>query len=300
MAQQSKKQKKAAAFRARQKAKVDAIPDVPEADPVEVDEEAVAPEPEGKRKRKRDDADEDDEEKGKEKGKDNDKGKDKGKGKETEEEKEKPKKNKESKQRFILFIGNLGFKTTRDVVAAHFAKELGRTPSVRLLTEKAIGRAPPKSRGIAFLELSTSAELQTCLRLHHSQLGGRQINVELTAGGGGKGDTRKAKLAERNKRVGGQRERRAEREKEAGGEEAEAGIGEGKAAWEEIDKDEDAPAGYKMRGGRRVKVKGKDERPTKRARNDVSGWEARGASGGSAARGRKKWEPTGANAVRVG
>ncbi|BEI84025.1 hypothetical protein CcaverHIS002_0406290 [Cutaneotrichosporon cavernicola] len=296
MAQQSKKQQKAAAFRARQKAKVDAISDVPEADPVEVDEEAVAPEPEGKRKRKRDDADEDAEDTDKDKSK----SKDKGKSKETVEEKDKPKKTKESKQRFILFIGNLGFKTTRDAVAAHFAKELGRTPSVRLLTEKATGRAPPKSRGIAFLELSTSAELQTCLRLHHSQLGGRQINVELTAGGGGKGDTRKAKLAERNKRVGGQRERRAEREKEAGGEEAEAGIGEGKAAWEETEKDEDAPAGYKMRGGRRVKVKGKDERPAKRARNDVSGWEARGASGGSAARGRKKWEPTGANAVRVG
>ncbi|CAK9781008.1 unnamed protein product [Cutaneotrichosporon oleaginosum] len=292
MAAQSKKQQKAAAFRARQKAKADAIPDVPEADDEEVDEAPVAPEPEGKRKRKRaEDADEEDEEKGQDK--------DKGKTK-AEEEKEKPKKTKESKQRFILFIGNLGFKTTREDVAAHFSKELGRTPSVRLLTEKATGRAPPKSRGIAFLELASSAELQTCLRLHHSQLAGRRINVELTAGGGGKGETRRAKLAERNKRVGGQRERRAEREKEAGGEEAEPGIGEGRAAWDEP-KEEEAPAGYKMRGGRRVKVKGKDERPAKRARGDeVSGWAARGASGGSAARGRKKWEPTGANAVAVG
>ncbi|GMK53845.1 hypothetical protein CspeluHIS016_0104310 [Cutaneotrichosporon spelunceum] len=296
---QSKKQQKAAAFRARQKAKADAIPDVPEADPVEVDEAPVAPEPEGKRKRKRDDADADDEGKDKDKGKAKDKAKEKEKAK--KEDKDKPKKTKESKQRFILFIGNLGFRTTRDDVAAHFAKELGRTPSVRLLTEKATGRAPPKSRGIAFLELGTSAELQTCLRLHHSQLAGRRVNVELTAGGGGKSDARKAKLAERNKRVGGQRERRAEREKEAG-EEAEPGIGEGKAAWEEPEREEEeAPAGYKMRGGRRVKVKGKDERPAKRARNeDVSGWATRGASGGSAARGRKKWEPTGANAVAVG
>lgn len=127
---------------------------------------------------------------------------------------------------------------------------------MRLLTEKAVGTRPPKSRGIAFLELSSSAELQTCLRLHHSQLSGRRINVELTAGGGGKSDARKAKLAERNKRIGGQREKRAEREKEEGGE-ADPGIGEGKAAWEEPREEEEAPAGYKMRGGRRVKVKGK-------------------------------------------
>lgn len=54
--------------------------------------------------------------------------------------------------------------------------------------------------------------------------------------------------------MGGQRERRAEREKEAG-EGDEPAIGEGKAAWEEPEAEE--AEGYKMRGGRRVKVKGK-------------------------------------------
>jgi hypothetical protein len=57
--------------------------------------------------------------------------------------------------------------------------------------------------------------MQACLKLHHSTLQNRRINVELTAGGGGKSDARQGKIKERNDRVGGQRERRAEREKEA-------------------------------------------------------------------------------------
>lgn len=101
---------------------------------------------------------------------------------------------------------------------------------MRLLTTKADPKSnqPPKSRGIAFLELPSSAAMQACLKLHHSLLQGRRINVELTAGGGGKSEGRQEKIKSRNERVGGQRERRAEREKEAEGEasaggEAEAG-----------------------------------------------------------------------------
>lgn len=58
--------------------------------------------------------------------------------------------------------------------------------------------------------------MQACLKLHHSSIQNRRINVELTAGGGGKSDARQGKIKERNDRVGGQRERRAEKEKEAG------------------------------------------------------------------------------------
>ena len=57
--------------------------------------------------------------------------------------------------------------------------------------------------------------MQACLKLHHSTLDRRRINVELTAGGGGKSDARSAKIKERNDRVGGQRERRAVKEREA-------------------------------------------------------------------------------------
>lgn len=136
----------------------------------------------------------------------------------------------------------------------------GRLPAVRLLTTKPTPKAPSKSRGIAFLELPTSAELQACLKLHHSSLNGRIINVELTAGGGGKSGARKEKIRERNDRVGGQRERRAEREAEAeGGVEGGEGRVEPGGAGRDGKPGTGAEAtegeGFKTRGGRRVKAK---------------------------------------------
>lgn len=138
---------------------------------------------------------------------------------------------------------------------------------------------PPKSRGIAFLELPSSAAMQACLKLHHSLLAGRRINVELTAGGGGKSEGRVEKIKARNERVGGQRERRAEKEKEAaieagepipmpagqaneegrkrGGKRKEHGdepkpVEVVRADGETVNADGEA---IKVRGGRRVKVK---------------------------------------------
>lgn len=74
-------------------------------------------------------------------------------------------------------------------------------PTIRLLTPKPTSSSKPtiKSKGCAFLEFTHKNALQQALKLHHSQLDGRMINVELTAGGGGKGDTRLAKLKQRNK-----------------------------------------------------------------------------------------------------
>lgn len=123
-------------------------------------------------------------------------------------------------------------------------------PSVRLLTTKATPTQAAKSRGIAFLELPSSTVLQACLKLHHSELKGRTINVELTAGGGGSSEDRKKKIQERNQRVGGQRERRAEREKETGGGEENDAF-EGQPSGQKGDDEKKA----KMRGGRRVKAK---------------------------------------------
>lgn len=89
----------------------------------------------------------------------------------------------------------------------------GITPQVRLLTTKPTraGQAP-KSRGIAFLEVPTSENMQAALKLHHTTLNSRRINVELTAGGGGKSDSRVGKIKERNERVDVQRVKRAEKE----------------------------------------------------------------------------------------
>lgn len=55
------------------------------------------------------------------------------------------------------------------------------------------------------MEFKHRGALQQGLKLHHSQLDGRQINVELTAGGGGKGLARMKKLKERNKELDVQR-----------------------------------------------------------------------------------------------
>ena len=142
--------------------------------------------------------------------------------------------------------------------------DVGHAPAVRLLTNKSTpspatsGKAKrkpvaAKSRGIAFLELPTSLELQACLKLHHSSLKERIINVELTAGGGGKGEGRREKIRERNVRVGQQRERKAEREKEPGTE-VDHGVEIVQEGEKKKIRTETAMEGMKIRGGRRVKI----------------------------------------------
>lgn len=163
-----------------------------------------------------------------------------------------------------------------------YAHRIGHYPQVRLLTTKPDNpKQQPKSRGIAFLELPTSTDLQAALKLHHTQLNGRRINVELTAGGGGKGEERSKKVKERNERVGVQRVRREEKEREAaaaagdtGGNAAAAATdpaaipsaGEGSAVGTQLPSGVDPKQGkteggnteyqdgVKIRGGRRVKV----------------------------------------------
>ncbi len=78
------------------------------------------------------------------------------------------------------------------------------TPSVTRASANVV-----KSKGCAFLEFSTRPALQAALRLHQSVLDRRRINVELTAGGGGKGDARLAKLKARNKELAAQRVRQS-------------------------------------------------------------------------------------------
>lgn len=77
-------------------------------------------------------------------------------------------------------------------------------PAVRLPTAKT-AQPSSKSKGYAFLEFNDKKALQQALRLHHSELEGRKINVELTAGGGGKSEHRVKKLQERNKDLHEQR-----------------------------------------------------------------------------------------------
>lgn len=128
--------------------------------------------------------------------------------------------------KFILFIGNMAFTTTTETISKHFGQTCGEVPSVRLLTRKADpdalanlpaskqksiakGKAQdpskPQSRGCAFVEFKSSEALRKALKFHHTMLEGRKINVELTAGGGGKSEKRMEKIKEKN--VGLEKER---------------------------------------------------------------------------------------------
>ncbi|KAI5836492.1 hypothetical protein K523DRAFT_288891 [Schizophyllum commune Tattone D] len=117
---------------------------------------------------------------------------------------------KKVKQRLILFVGNLKFSTSKEAIQRHFSA-CEPPPEIRLLTPKTTkpGAAPTKSKGCAFLEFQNKTALQQALKLHQSELEGRLINVELTAGGGGKSEARLNKLKQRNKEMLTRRDKKA-------------------------------------------------------------------------------------------
>ncbi|KAF1800347.1 hypothetical protein V8B55DRAFT_1536916 [Mucor lusitanicus] len=123
------------------------------------------------------------------------------------------KKNRRSKKssnmegsRYIVFVGNLPYTTTKEDLEKHF-ESAGGIKSVRLLTDKATG----KPKGFAFMEFENSKDLNKALAFHHTFFKKRQINVELTAGGGGsKSDARKEKLKIKNERLAEERTKKHE------------------------------------------------------------------------------------------
>ncbi|KAG5221062.1 RRM domain-containing protein [Salix suchowensis] len=104
-------------------------------------------------------------------------------------------------------------KTDKSSIKQRFILFVEPPPSVRLLTPKPSksANASHKSKGCAFLEFSQKSGLQQALKLHQSDLDGRRINVELTAGGGGKSEQRLTKLRTRNKELSQQRQKHGEK-----------------------------------------------------------------------------------------
>ena len=100
-----------------------------------------------------------------------------------------------NKKRYILFLGNLPHSATRDDIAEYFSKRGVPIADLRLLTDRESGM----SKGYAFAEFINAKVMQNALKFHRSKLGGRTLNVEVTCGGGGKGDKRKQKIRERNR-----------------------------------------------------------------------------------------------------
>jgi nucleolar protein 6 len=144
----------------------------------------------------------------------------------------------EKTHRFILFVGNLPYSATDVALRAHFKKLEPYT--LRHRTDP----KTKKSKGFAFLEFENYDRMKTCLKLYHHSMfdpngtqpvadevgdgeedsasklknvkdgkNARRINVELTAGGGGKAEGRKEKIRAKNERLGEQRQRRAEAER---------------------------------------------------------------------------------------
>lgn len=100
---------------------------------------------------------------------------------------------KDSKNKYVLFIGNLPYDITREQLEDHFRKT-GGIKSIRIPREK----TTDKGRGFAYMEFDGRISHGIALRLHQTTLGGRKINVEFTSIGGGKSEARKEKLKQKN------------------------------------------------------------------------------------------------------
>ena len=100
-----------------------------------------------------------------------------------------------------LFVGQLPYSATAADIQKHFRQGgVAGGLKVRLRTHSDGGR----SRGTAFVELSSESDVHTALRLHRSPMDGRRINVERTVGGGGNTAARKEKLGELREKQGSQ------------------------------------------------------------------------------------------------
>ncbi|CUA67543.1 hypothetical protein RSOLAG22IIIB_07425 [Rhizoctonia solani] len=201
-------------------------------------------------------------------------------------------------KRFILFVGNLPYTISKAQILEHFS-ECSPAPAIRLLTSKSRTGKPQtavqaaKNKGCAFLEFSSHEAMQAAIRKHHSELAGRRINVELTAGGGGNSDQRKEKLRVRNRTLNDQRKRGAERRSPKG-----SGL--------------DGPEQSQSRLPTRHSTTSGETQVVDRPKtwsipttqdHQVQRRKTRGKSadkGAKAVHGKPSWAPSGANAIKVG
>ena len=99
---------------------------------------------------------------------------------------------------YIIFVGQLAYSTTSDMIYNHFHSTLIKSFDSELITKESMkirlltDSKTKKSRGMAFIELSTPEIMYECLKLHLTYLDGRRINVERSAGGGSA--SKKAKI----------------------------------------------------------------------------------------------------------
>jgi len=126
-----------------------------------------------------------------------------------------------AQKRYLLFIGNLPHfppEKLTPLLQTHFP-----VPPTKIRVPTA--RETSKPQGFAFVDFDSSEALEKALGCHHTVLGGRKINVELTAGGGGKGEKRMGRIRERREAL--EEERRRKIEKEGKEKKGKDGEGEG-------------------------------------------------------------------------
>lgn len=127
---------------------------------------------------------------------------DDGESTQNETKKRKESNGEKKKNPYIVFVGQLSYDTTADSLFNHIRNELGKehevtkeTVQIRILTDS----KTKKSRGMGFVEVSDPELLYALLKLHHTHLDGRRINIERTAGGGKNSEARKNKLSQMRK-----------------------------------------------------------------------------------------------------
>lgn len=142
---------------------------------------------------------------------------------------------------------------------------------MRLLTPKTPAKesssGAPASKGCAFVQFSTATALQSALRLHHSLLDNRKINVELTAGGGGNSEQRKQKIVAQREKLDKEREKAAKNKRLREGE-TEDGDKTGRwklaATKQQDDQAQEGDEGaVVVEGGRKKKVRDRRNREAK-------------------------------------
>jgi len=110
-----------------------------------------------------------------------------------------------------LYVGNLAFQTTSEELQKMFA-QVGTVQSASVVEDRDTGR----SRGFAFVEMSTSAEAEAAIgQFNGKELGGRPLKVNeakprenRTGGGGGGGRSFNDRYRAGNNGGGGAREPR--------------------------------------------------------------------------------------------
>lgn len=94
--------------------------------------------------------------------------------------------------RLVMYVTNLSFDTTKDMLESHFS-DAGIVKSVRI----------PKKRksGFAFVEMEDSDSFQKAFSLHNTMLNSKQIKIQLSEAGKKKSANKKNILKQKNRKL---------------------------------------------------------------------------------------------------